>query len=278
MRAFRYTWRTFSREILYLIGAALFCVPFYMLLTMSLKSNNEIFTAPLSLPKSPAWGNFSDAVDVGVVPLDHAAISSVIITAGSVFFLVLIGSVCAYAIARTTSRLGSMLYIAFVLGIVLPPQLAVVPLFIVMRNLGLVGTYPGMIILYVGLLTPLSVFLYAGFVRTLPKDFEEAAQVDGASTMRIYLRVILPLMRPVTWTVAILTGLFVWNDFFTSLIFLSGSDKVTIPVAVYSLVEAQAGQWNLAFAAIVLALTPAVLFYLVAQRQIVNGLAGGVKG
>jgi raffinose/stachyose/melibiose transport system permease protein len=275
---FRYTWRTFSREILFLLGAALFCVPFYMLLTMSLKTNSEIFTAPLSLPKSPAWGNFPDAVDVGVVPLDHAALSSVIITAGSVFFLIVIGSFCAYAIARTTSRLGTVLYIAFVMGIVLPPQLAVVPLFVVMRNLGLVGTYPGMIILYVGLLTPLAVFLYAGFVRTLPRDFEEAAQVDGAGTIRTYVRVILPLMRPVTWTVAILTGLFVWNDFFTSLIFLSGSDKETVPVAVYSLVEAQAGRWNLAFAAIVLALLPAVLFYLIAQRQIVNGLAGGVKG
>jgi raffinose/stachyose/melibiose transport system permease protein len=171
-----------------------------------------------------------------------------------------------------------VLYVAFVVGIILPSQLAVVPLFVVMRNLGLVGTYPGMIILYVGLLTPFAVFLYSGFVRTLPRDFEEAAQVDGASTLRIYWRVILPLLRPVTWTVAIITGLFVWNDFFNSLIFLSGSDKMTLPVAVYSLVEAQAGQWNVAFAAIVLALAPAALFYLLAQRQIVDGMAGGVKG
>jgi raffinose/stachyose/melibiose transport system permease protein len=192
--------------------------------------------------------------------------------------LILVGSVCAYAIARTTSAFGTLMYVAFVVGIILPPQLAIVPLFVAMKHLGLVGNYAGMIILYVGLLTPLSVFLYAGFVRALPRDFEEAAQVDGAGTLRIYWRVILPLLRPVTWTVAILTGLFVWNEFFNSLIFLSGSDKATLPVAVYSLVETNVGQWNLAFAAIILALTPALICYLLAQRQIVNGLAGGVKG
>jgi raffinose/stachyose/melibiose transport system permease protein len=168
--------------------------------------------------------------------------------------------------------------IAFVMGIILPFQLAVIPLYVAMRHLGLVGNYLGMILLYGGLLIPLTVFLYTGFIRALPFDYEEAARVDGAGLFRIYFRVLLPLLRPVTGTVAVLTALLVWNDFFLSLIFLAGSRHETLPVALFSFVGEYDSQWNYMFAAVAISIAPILAFYLFAQRQLIKGFAAGVKG
>jgi raffinose/stachyose/melibiose transport system permease protein len=174
--------------------------------------------------------------------------------------------------------LSATLYTLFVLGIIIPFQLTVLPLFVLFRNLGLIGTYLGMIILWVGILTPLTVFLYTGFVRTIPRDYEEAARMDGAGVFRIFVRVVFPLLRPVTGTVAILTGLFIWNDFFASLIFLGGSGRETLPVAIYSFVGEYLTQWNLVFAAVVIALGPLLVFFIAAQKQMIRGFSGGIRG
>jgi raffinose/stachyose/melibiose transport system permease protein len=210
--------------------------------------------------------------------MGQAMINSLIITAGTVICLIVVGSLCAYTIARRRSVLSTTLYFLFVLGIVIPFQLGIVPLYVAFRNLGLVGSYLGMIILWTGVATPVSVFLYTGFIRALPPDYEEAARVDGASTLRVFVRVVFPLLRPVTVTVAILTGLFVWNDFFVSLIFLGGSTRQTLPVSIYSFVGEFATQWNFVFASIVLALLPIMAFFVLAQRQLIEGFSGGIRG
>jgi raffinose/stachyose/melibiose transport system permease protein len=167
--------------------------------------------------------------------------------------------------------------VVFVLGLILPVQLGLIPIFVAMRDLQLIGTYAGMIILYTGLLMPLSVFLYTGFVRALPRDYEEAAQVDGARPLRIFRKIVFPLLRPVTGTVAILCGLIIWNDFFTPLVFLSGTGKATLPVVVYSFVGGLAQQWNIIFAAVALSILPLLAFYVIAQRQLIQGFSGGIK-
>lgn len=156
-------------------------------------------------------------------------------------------------------------------------QLSIIPLYVAFRPLGLVGTYLGMIILWVGVLMPLVVFLYTGFVRSLPKDYEEAARIDGAGTFRVYRSIVFPLLRPVTGTVAILTGLFIWNDFFVSLIFLGGSTVQTLPVAIYGFVGEYVSQWNFVFAAVIIAIVPIAIFFIFAQRQFIKGFAGGIK-
>jgi raffinose/stachyose/melibiose transport system permease protein len=135
-----------------------------------------------------------------------------------------------------------------------------------------------MILLNTGLLMPLTVFLYTGFIRRLPREYEEASQVDGASLMRTFTRVVVPLLRPITATVAVLTGLFCWNDFFLSLIFLSGSKNQTLPVALYQFVGNEIEQWNLIFPTVVIALLPMLVFYLFAQRSLIKGFTGGVRG
>jgi raffinose/stachyose/melibiose transport system permease protein len=276
----RYTWKTFGRELTFLLVAAFFCLPFYLLVSIALKPDDQLLsTSPLSFPSDPAFGNYGTAwKGQAGGGLGQAMVSSLIITVCTVLLLILFGSLCAYTIARRPGKLSNILYFLFVLGIVLPFQLGIVPLYVIFRKIDLVGSYIGMIILWVGILMPVTVFLYTGFVRALPRDYEEAAQVDGAGTLRTYLRVVFPLLRPVTGTVAILTGLFVWNDFFVSLIFLSGTDRATLPVAVYGFVGEYFTQYNLVFAAVTIALLPVMVFFLFAQRQLIRGFASGVRG
>lgn len=275
----RYTWRTFTRELALLTLAVVFCVPFYILFVLSVKPSEELFTSPLSFPGNPDFGNYDAAWNQSThVSMGRAMLNSLIITSGTVICLVAVGSLCAYTIARRRSVLSTTLYFLFVLGIVVPFQLGIVPLYVAFKDLGLIGSYIGMILLWVGIATPVSVFLYTGFIRALPQDYEEAARVDGAGTIRTFVRVVFPLLRPVTVTVAILTGLFVWNDFFVSLIYLGGSTRQTLPVSIYSFVGEYATQWNLVFAAIVIALVPVMAFFVVAQRQLIEGFSGGIRG
>jgi len=275
----RYTRRTLARELVLLLVAAVFCVPLYLLIAVSLKSFSDAYAAPLSFPWHAHWGNYSQAWRTGGRGgLAHGLQSSLVITISSVVSLVAIGSFCAYVIARRASRLTDALYVAFVLGIILPFVLAIVPLYVAMRHLGLLGNYLGMIVLNVGLLMPLTVFLYTGFIRALPRDYEEAAWVDGAGTVRTFRRVVLPLLRPITGTVAVLAGTVIWNEFFIALVFLSGSRYETLPVALYSFVGEFTTQWNLVFCGVAIALAPVLAFYLFAQRHMIRGFASGLRG
>jgi raffinose/stachyose/melibiose transport system permease protein len=275
----RKLWLQIARETPLLLIALFFCLPLYLVITVSLKPGDQIFTSPLSLPSHPYFANFTAVWAPGSNGgLGPAFISSVIITASSVAGLVALGSLCAYAIARRPGKMSNLLYFLFVIGIIIPFQLGLIPLYVIFLKLGLIGSYLGMAILWIGVLSPLTVFLYTGFIRTLPKDYEEAARVDGASTMRTYVHVVLPLLRPITGTVAILTGLFIWNDFFVSLIFLSGSAHQTLPLAVYQFVGQYVTQWQLVFATVLIALAPVLLFFVVAQKQMIRGFSGGIRG
>jgi raffinose/stachyose/melibiose transport system permease protein len=279
MAAFRYTWRTFAREILLLLLAAAFFLPLYLLFTISLKTAPEAFTKPLTLPTHPHFSNYSDAWhQAGQQGLGRALIASTVITVSSVVALIVIGSVTAYTLARRAGRLSTTLYITFLLGIIVPFQLGIVPLYVAMRHLHLTSTLFGMAVLYTGLFMPLTVFLYTGFIRTLPREYEEAAQVDGAGLLRTFARVVFPLLYPITGTVAILAGLTIWNDFFVPLIFLSGSKNETLPVAIYSFAGEYSTEWNKVFAGVAVSILPILAFYLFAQRQMIRGFSGGIRG
>jgi len=200
-----------------------------------------------------------------------------VITVGSIIGLVAFGSLAAYVLARTTRRWGTVTFYLFLVAIILPTQLGLIPLYIGARQLGLIGNEWGMIILYVGTLMPLAVFLYAGFFRNLPRDYEEAAAIDGASPAGVFFRIVLPLMAPATGTVAILTGLIVWNDFFSALIFLGGSDAQTVTVSMYYYVGSLVSAWNKIFAIVIISMVPILAFYLFAQKRFIQGFAGGIK-
>ncbi|GHF34750.1 raffinose/stachyose/melibiose transport system permease protein [Amycolatopsis bartoniae] len=278
MSRLRYRPRTFAREIVMLVAAAIWWVPFYLIVALSLQDDDAVQHRSLALPIThPQLSNFSDAWSDPTNGMGHGLLSSLIITGGSVVVIVVLASLGAYAIARHAGRLSNGLYVTFVIGIVLPYQLGLIPAFVALRELGLVGTYLGMILLYTGLEMPTAIFLYAGFIRALPRDYEEAALVDGATPLRIFWRVVFPLLAPVTATVAVVTALFVWNDFFAQLVFLGGTANQTLPVAIYGFVGEFSTQWNYVFAGVVLSVLPVLAFFVLTQRKLVKGFTGGIK-
>jgi raffinose/stachyose/melibiose transport system permease protein len=275
----RYTWRTFAREIVLLLIAAGFFLPLYMMVVIMF-GRQDALSHPLTPPSHPTLDNFDAAWNGGSggVTFGHSLLSSAIITVSSVVVLIVVGSLAAYVLARRTSKLSTVLYVVFVSGLILPFQLGVIPTYVAMRHLHLVGSYLGIILLEVGLLMPVTVFLYTGFIRALPREYEEAAQVDGAGLLRTYVRVVFPLLAPITGTAAVIAGVAIWNDFFNPLIFLSGTRNLPLPVLVYNFAGENGADWNLIFAGIVVSLLPVTIFYLIAQRQLMRGFSGGIRG
>ena len=278
---FRYRKRTLLLEIFTIVVVIVGLTPFWILIMTALKSGPDVLTTPaFQPPKSPTLDNFRELLSPSSAASDtiiNGLKNSAIITVGSILGLVCFGSITAYALVRGKSRWTTRSYFLFLIAIILPTQLGVLPLYVEARNLGLVGSRIGMIIIYTGVLLPLSVFLYAGFFRTLAPEYEEAARIDGASRMQTFVRVVFPLMSPATGTVAILAGLIVWNDFFTPLIFLNGSDSQTLPVVMYNYVGALVSQWNMIFAIVLISMVPILAFYIFAQKKFIQGFAGGLK-
>ncbi|MGO4592692.1 carbohydrate ABC transporter permease [Leifsonia sp. 2TAF2] len=279
---FRYTKKTLAIEIIVLIAAAILLLPFWILLVGSLKTLPDILSsAAIAPPTSPTFDNFITLLSPASTSSGNiwAGLgSSLIITTGSIVLLVGLGSIAAYGIARSTSKWSRRSFYLFLVAIILPTQLGTLPLYIGARDVGLVGNPWGMILIYTGMLLPLSVFLYANFFRNLTPEYEEAAIIDGANRYQVFWKVVLPLMSPATGTVAILAGLIVWNDFFTSLIFLNGTPWQTLPVVMYSYVGSLVSQWNLIFSVVIVSMIPILAFYAFAQKKFIQGYAGGLKG
>jgi raffinose/stachyose/melibiose transport system permease protein len=271
----RYTFRTFVLEVGMVLTAVVFFVPLYVLVNLSLKAPNDP-TGPLQLPANPTFTNFSDAWVQG--NLGNAIVNSTAVTVSSVALIIAVSATAAYPLARVTSRFSRVLFFFFMVGLLLPFQLALIPLYVTMRDLGLVGSVGGLTLYYLGLQTPFSIFLYTSFIRGIPVEYEEAARIDGCGPFATFWRVLFPLLRPVTGTVIILNVIAVWNDLLTPLLYLSGSGQQTIPVALVGFAGQYVTQWNLIFAGLIISIAPILLVYFLMQRTIIKGFASGLKG
>jgi len=266
----------YSLELVMIAVAAVFLFPVYALVTLALKDPEQIANTPLSVPSPPTLGNFGDAWQSA--SLGSALFNSTVITTASLLLLIMLGSTGAYYLARCARGLGYGLYILFLLGIVLPFQLGMIPLYKLVDDLGWLGTYHGMVLFYTGIQLPFTVFLYTGFIRALPQDYALAALIDGCNHRQAFTHIVFPLLRPITGTVIILNAVFVWNDFFTPLLYLGGSGKETVPVGVFSFVGQYVSDYGLVFAGLVLAALPILVVFLLLQRYVIKGFAGGLKG
>ncbi|WP_245708904.1 carbohydrate ABC transporter permease [Ruania alba] len=264
------------RELAMVALAACFVFPFYVFFTVSLKTPPEVAADPLGLPTGLHLSNYSTAWEAG--KLGSAYVSSIVVAVLSVALLVLLGSVAAYTLARRLSRLSTVIYLVFLLGLMIPLQLAMVPLYQWMNEANLLGTWTAVILFEAGHQLPFTVFLYAGFVRALPREYEEAARVDGAGPLRTFGSVVFPLLRPITGTVVILTGITTWNDFLTPLLYVGGSPQQTLPVAIYAFRGEYATDWGVLFAGMAIAIIPLLIVYFFMQRTFIVGFASGVKG
>ncbi len=184
------------------------------------------------------------------------------ITAVSLIFIIITTSMAGYAIARSTKRFYNFIYVLFVSGMMVPFQVIMIPLYKMGRKFGLVNNRWGIILIYICLGVHLAVFLYTGFVKAIPKELEEAATIDGASTPQTFFRIVFPLLKPTTMTIIVLDTMWIWNDFFLPLLFLQDSRIRTLPLTQFYFYGKYNTQMNLAFAAFILAMLPIIFFLL----------------
>jgi raffinose/stachyose/melibiose transport system permease protein len=271
----RYRLGTFGLEALMVAVTAVFAFPLYVLVNISLRQPGDL-SSPAAPTGDPTLQNYTDAWRQA--GLAGAIVNSAVVTVLSVLIVVLVSATAAYPLARVTARWSRATFALVMLGLLLPFQLAMVPLYLTMRDLGLLGSLLALVLFYSGLQVPFTTFLYVGFIRALPMDFEEAALLDGAGPLTSFVRVVLPLLRPVTGTAVILNAIFVWNDFLTPLLYLSGSDQQTIPVAIFGFVGQYTSNWSMVFAGLIIGVLPILVVYFLMQRRIIAGFSGGLKG
>jgi len=269
----------------FLLGGVVVVVyPMFWLLYTSLKSDRQIFLTPFSLPglDDLQWVNFANAWKKG--HFGEYFLNSTLLTAGTVALTVLLSAMAAYAISRFRFRGVRPVFFYFLAGLMVPLQLAIVPLFFQMKALGLLDSRLGLLVVYVAFGMPFSIFVLTGFFKTLPASLHEAALLDGAGEFGAFWRVMLPLARPGLITVGIFTFLGTWNEFLMAFMFLSGRDSETLRtlplgLADITIVSQYRSDWGMAFAGLVLMMMPTLVVYVLLQKHLVKGITvGALKG
>lgn len=273
----RYNGKTLLLEIGMMLMSLLFLAPFYFLFVNSVKPFGEIMSDAASWPKVFQWDNYTRAWELTRFP--EAFLNSLIVTVVGVSLIALISCMAAYRMVRADTRFNRIFLLVLVSAMVVPFQAIMMPLIRVIGELGLMNSKMGLIISYLGLSTPMAVFLFHGFVKSIPLETEEAATVDGTTRIGVFFRIVLPMLKPMLMTVVVLNTLAIWNDYLLPSLILQQPDLRTIPLATFSFFSEYTKQWDLALPALVLGVTPVVLFFLFLQRYIVEGIAAGsVKG
>jgi raffinose/stachyose/melibiose transport system permease protein len=256
-----------------IIWAVVILVPVVLLVFISLRTAQEYAAHPLSFPTSPHFQNYVDAWNQGTLP--SAFVNNLIVTVVSTVGVVVFASFSAYGLTRWRGRAGNRLYVYFVLGLIVPFQLGLPILFKMWAQVGLVDSLPGVILVQIGANLPLAVFLYSGFLTSIPAELEEAARIDGAGDLRIFVSIVFPLLRPITATVVILTAITVWNDLIVSLFFLSTPTNQTLPLTIVGFVSIVSSNQPLIFACGVIAILPIIVLFVFLQRFFMSGLTQG---
>jgi len=280
-------------EALAILLFLLYMVPFFLVIINSSKPSLKIIMDPLSFPENPSQliTNVKTVFESPNVRYPSSFVSTFIITVCSVSLLVLFSSMSAWVLVRTKTKLSSALFLVFVAAMVIPFQVVMFPLVswlhLIEVKLGLFQTpfrllqnYPGIILSYLGFGSSLSIFLFHGFIKSVPLELEEAANIDGCSKPVTFFRIVFPILTPITVTVIILNSIWIWNDYLLPLMILgSGNSVMTLPLAVASFVGSFVKKWDLILTATLMTMLPVVIVFLILQKYIIKGIVdGAVKG
>lgn len=255
----------------------LYMTPFYLMFINSFKTRREIFADTTGLPTTWNFKNYADAMDrMGIT---SAFTNSIIITVGSVIVILLFSSMAAWVLVRDKSLKSQIVFYIFTAGMIVPFQAVMIPLVQWMGKMhigsfNMLGTHYGLIFMYLGFGASMSIFLYHGFIKGIPEEIEEAAIIDGCSKWQVYTKIVLPLLKPTTVTVAVLNSIWIWNDFLLPFLTVNGKLN-TIPLAMNNFFGAFSKQWELAMAALIMAIIPIVIFYFFVQKHIIAGIVQG---
>lgn len=275
--------RKIQKAILYVlltICAAYTLFPLLFLFVNSFKGQAEIVKSPISLPKKWSFEYLATAWDK--VNIVSGLINTLIITVSAVALIVIISSLAAWVMVRSKSKFSTILFLGFTSAMLIPFQSVMYPLLSIFENLGLKNTF-GLILMYGGFGLSMSVFLYHGFLKSVPKSLEEAAVIDGANIFQLFFKIVFPLVKSTTVTVIILNSMWIWNDYLLPFLVIGNNNTGrTLTLELY-FAKMQAGQfgnpWELIFPAVFIAMIPIIVLFLCLQKHIVRGVAdGAVKG
>ncbi|MGV8147059.1 MAG: carbohydrate ABC transporter permease [Alkaliphilus sp.] len=258
--------------------------PFFIVVINSAKSSLEILTEPIAMPEkwSQLFYNISVIWNSPDVRYGSSVISSTIITLASLATVSVFSAMAAWVLVRTKSKLSTILFIFFLSGLIIPFQVVMFPLVSLFRNINeifgirMLRTYHGMILAYIGFGAPLAIFMFHGFIKSIPKELEEAATIDGCTKPQIFFWIIMPILKPIFVTVIILNAIWIWNDFLLpSLILGVGNDIQTIPLAIANFAGSFVKQWDLIMTAVLMAAVPIIIGFILLQKHIIKGMVSG---
>jgi raffinose/stachyose/melibiose transport system permease protein len=249
--------------------------PFFWILISSLKTNSDIFANPFGLPKILDWENYVTAwktANIGLYLFNSAMVSF-----GAVLIVLIVGAMAAYVLARVSE--SAFLYLYFTLGIMIPVHTILIPTFVLMKNIHLYNTLIGLTLLYAVSNLSLAIFILVGFMKSIPREIEEAAIMDGAGLPRIFFQIIFPISQPALATIGMLSFLNCWNEYLFAYVLISRSDLKTITQGIFLLQGAYSTDYGPLTAGMVMAIIPVIIIYIIFQEQVIEGMtAGSVKG
>lgn len=238
----------------------------------SFKTKADLVYNTAGFPRTFTLQSYAD-----LILKDHflrSFFNSIVITVLSIISIIIVSSLTAYGLSRYSFKFSGVLQTYFLLGLMFPIQLGILPIFIMLRNLGLINSYPGMVLLYAANMS-FPVFIFSMFFKTLPSSLHESAKVDGAGEFTVYLKIMLPLTKPIMATVALLSVINIWNDFFMPLVFLTKESMRTVTLGVYRYMSNFMANWHLVFAAASISLIPIVILFIFFSEQVISGITSG---
>lgn len=260
------------------VFALIYLYPLMLVIINSMKSFSEIMADVISLPKKLTFDNYVKAFQIMEYP--HLFLNTLIVTVIGVTGVVLISSMAGYKLSRTKTKYSWVIFIVCIAPMMIPFHSFMIALVKIAKNLHLINSIYGLGVIYWGLGVPLALFMYHGFAKTVPKELDECAIIDGCSPFRTFFSIIFPLLTPVTVSTIVINAMWMWNDFLLPLLMLSGEQKQkTLQIAAYSFFGQYKVEWHFAMSGVMLTIIPAIIFYIALQKYIIKGMvAGAVKG
>lgn len=249
--------------------------PVVLMFMNSLKSDLQVLKHPIGFPKEMLFSNYAEIWERA--NFSRYMLNSVIVTVCAVAVLLIVASMLAFYLARFDFPWNKVLLVVFLIGLMVPLRLAVIPIFSMMRELNLLDSLGGLTLVHVAERLSFSVFVLYGFALSVPREIEEAALVDGAGWRTIYLRVFLPLMRPAIGTVAIVSAVSIWNEFFFPLVLIRSEEKRTLPLGLATVMAEFRTEWSLLFAGLTIAAVPIIVLFVLMARQFIDGMTEGTR-
>jgi raffinose/stachyose/melibiose transport system permease protein len=267
-----------STYVVLIFWAIVSLFPIYWMITFSLKSNTEIFGGnPVGLPLEWRWSNYANAFGSG--NLGRYLVNSIIVTGITILLTVLVSAMSSYAMIRMRWKLSRAAMAMLMLGMMVPIHAALLPVFVMMRNLHLINSLWSLILPYTGFAVPLGIMIISGLITSIPKELEEAAFIDGCGIYRMFFTIIFPLLRPAIATVSIFTFLQSWNELMFASVFISRESAKTLTVGIQSMSGRFLTEWGPIGAALTVATIPTLIIYLALSKQVQKSfIAGAVKG